>query len=177
MKTPRARDLALLAGAAALAWVGHAGATTVARAYTYGVPIMTAWTLPERANKYLMAITKAETEHGLPGGLLARLLHQESRYRDDIIHGLTVSSAGAVGIAQIVPRWHPNVDPLDPWASIDYAAGYLARLRAQFGSWRLALAAYNWGPGNIGKTGDAPDEWPQETRDYVAEITADTGVA
>lgn len=126
---------------------------------------------PDSAAPYLATIREAEQKHGLPESLLARLLYQESRFRPDIIEGRTVSSAGAVGIAQIVPKWHPGIDPLDPFASIDYAAGYLRRLYDQFGEWSLALAAYNWGPGNLARQG--VENAPRETRDYMTQILSD----
>jgi soluble lytic murein transglycosylase-like protein len=125
--------------------------------------------------KYLTAITAAEQREGLPDGLLHRQLYQESHFRTDIIDGSTVSVAGAVGIAQIIPRWHPGVNPLDPIASINYAAKYMRQLYNQFGSWSLALAAYNWGPGNVAANG--LNNAPPETQQYVAQITADVGVA
>lgn len=134
------------------------------------------WQPPERAAPYLAVIRETENGQGLPYNLLARLLWQESRYREDIISGQVVSSAGAVGIAQIVPRWHPDVDPLDPVASIRYAGRYLRALFGQFGSWDQALAAYNWGPGNLSKVRHL-DDWlaraPLETRNYVNQITGD----
>lgn len=134
-----------------------------------------AWSPPAAAAPYLEAIDRAERENGLPHHLLARLLYQESRFREDIITGATVSSAGAMGIAQIVPKWHPGVDPLDPFASIDYAARYLRQLFNQFGDWKLALAAYNAGPGNVTKHGGIPPF--AETQAYVAEIARDVGLA
>lgn len=137
--------------------------------------LATRWTPPETANPYLGEINKAERANGLPRDLLARLLYQESRYRQDIISGSTVSSANAQGIAQIVPKWHPDVNPLDPIASIHYAARYLKSLRDQFGSYRLALAAYNWGPGNVRKHAGDFSKWPKETQDYVTQILGDLG--
>lgn len=129
------------------------------------------WVPPERANSYLPHIYAAEAKYGLPHNMLARLLHQESRYREDIITGRVKSSAGAVGIAQIVPRWHPNVDPTDPIESIYYAAGYLSRLYDQFGRWDKALAAYNWGPGNVRRHGI--ENPPRETANYITDILGD----
>lgn len=117
----------------------------------------------------------AEDKHGLPRGLLSAVAEKESAWRDDIIHCRTASPAGALGIMQIVPKWHPDAEPCDPLKSIDYAGGYLAKLHQQFGTWTLALAAYNWGPGNIAKNG--AEGWPRETRDYVAKITTWAGVA
>lgn len=130
--------------------------------------------------KYAPTIANAEQLYGIPKGLLHRQLYQESRFRTDIITGKTVSSAGALGIAQIIPRWHPDVDPLDPIASINYAARFMRSLYQRFGSWRQALAAYNWGQGNQSKDlrdGIVGNEWPKETRDYVAQITSDVEVA
>lgn len=136
----------------------------------------------EAPEPYKGRITAAEIREGLPHNLLARLLWQESKFRPDIISGATVSSAGAIGIAQIVPRWHPDVDPRDPWASIDYAARYLRDLRRQTGSWEMALAAYNWGIGNLNKAlntygrANVLAYAPRETRNYVSDITGDVPV-
>lgn len=132
------------------------------------------WKPPITAAPYLGEIHKAETANDIPRDLLTRLIYQESRYRSDIISGQVISSAGAVGIAQIVPRWHPDVNPLDPVASIHYAAKYLAALYSQFGSWDHALAAYNWGPGNLKRKGI--EEAPLETRNYYSQILADVAV-
>lgn len=129
------------------------------------------WTPPDSAEPYLYLLNRAERKHGIPHNLLTRVAYQESRFRDDIISGETTSSAGAVGIMQIVPRWHPDVNPLDVSAAIDYAGGYLASLKKQVGSWEMALAAYNWGIGNLQRQG-----WqnaPAETRQYVQQIAGD----
>lgn len=126
------------------------------------------WSPPAAAGPYLPTIYETEDREGIPHNLLARLIYQESRFRADIING-GPNSAGAVGIAQIIPRWHPGVDARDPIASIKYAGHFLAQLRQQFGSWALALAAYNWGPGSLSKNGFAAA--PLETRNYVAQIT------
>ena len=139
------------------------------------------WAAPARANPYAADIAAAELNNGIPNQLLARLIYQESRYRPDIISGETVSSAGALGIAQIVPRWHPDVDPLNPVDSIYYAGAYLRRLFDRFGSWKRALAAYNWGQGNLSKAiTKSGDKWifevPTETRNYVEQITRDVKV-
>lgn len=140
------------------------------------------WTPPASARPYLPTIYDAERANGIPTNMLARLLDQESHYRPDIISGKTTSGAGAIGIAQIVPKWHPGVDPTDPQASIWYAANYLASLHAQFGTWQKALAAYNWGPGNLNTDiSNHGDNWrqhlPSETAAYVTQIGSDVGYA
>jgi len=129
------------------------------------------WQPPASAGPYLPLIYSAEQHYGMPHNLLARLLYQESRYREDIISGRTVSSAGAVGIAQLVPRFFPDIDARDPRQAIPAAARYLARLCRQFGSWALALAAYNWGPGNLSTRGVG--NAPGETVAYLRQISAD----
>ncbi|WP_067096768.1 transglycosylase SLT domain-containing protein [Marinomonas atlantica] len=138
----------------------------------------TTWALPASAAQYFSDIRYAEYLNGIPSGLLGRLLYQESRFRSDIISGATKSSAGAVGIAQIVPRWHPDVDPTDPKASISYAGRYLAKLKKNFGSWETALAAYNWGWGNVTNAKqEYGSNWlshaPTETQNYVSQIWGD----
>ena len=131
------------------------------------------WAIPAGAYPYLETMAEAERRHSLPKGLLARVAYQESRYRPEIIDGTLKSSAGAIGLMQIVPRWHPDVNPYDPFSSIWYAAEYLKTLYTSFNDWGLALAAYNFGPGNV-RSGTA---WPEETRNYVDEISAEVRLA
>jgi soluble lytic murein transglycosylase-like protein len=120
--------------------------------------------------------------NGMPAGLLEAVAWRESRFLPEVIDGSRTSSAGAVGIMQVVPRWHPALGEAgarDPARAIPYAADYLRKLERQFGSWRLALAAYNWGPGNLSKWQDDYEvgAWPAETRTYVEEITRNAGIA
>lgn len=141
------------------------------------------WEIPKSADPYLPAIFDAEQANGLPQGLLARLLYQESRYRPDIISGEKKSAAGAIGIAQIVPKWHPTVNPYDAFASIAYAGRFLAQLKRQLGTWDKAVAGYNTGAGNVQKAlsrasvsgRDWLDHVADETRNYVTEIFGDLG--
>jgi len=78
------------------------------------------------------------------------------------------SSAGAFGIAQIVPRWNPGVDPWDPVAALKYAANLDATLLKKYGGdWRQVLSVYNSGK---------PDKWSDpgfssgQTYNYVRKI-------
>lgn len=133
--------------------------------------------LNTRGLAYKPMLLAVEDQLAMPRYLLARLAWQESRFRADIINGQTVSAAGALGIMQIVPRWHPSMTReacLSPSRAIAYAGNYLAQLKRQFGTWELALKAYNWGPGNLAKwlAGTIQGE-PTETARYSAEILAD----
>ena len=135
----------------------------------------TKWAPPDSAAPYLAALNDASAQYGLPKNLLARVAYQESHFIPDIINGTRTSSAGAVGLMQIVPVYHPTVNPYDPIASIYYAAKILSGWKNQFGSWPLALAAYNAGPGNVAKYGGVPPF--SETQTYVSEISRDVGLA
>lgn len=130
--------------------------------------------------KYAVAIREAEDRYGLPRDLLGRTLYQESRFRADVISGEKRSDVGAIGIGQFMPATAAdyNLNPRDPFASIDAAARYLRDLYRMFGNWRSALMAYNWGPGNVQKYNRGEKVTvPMETSTYVAQITADVPVA
>lgn len=134
------------------------------------------WTLPPAGEPYFYDLMAASTTYNLPPLLLARVAWQESRFVPSAI-----SPAGAQGIMQIVPKWHPGVDPFEPSEAIPYAASYLEKLFKQFGSWDKALAAYNWGPGNLSKAiREHGPAWlnyaPGETQRYVRDITTDIGL-
>lgn len=79
------------------------------------------------------------------------------------------SPKGAVGIAQIIPRFHPDVDPTDPIASLYWAARFDAANLHKHGNWRDALSIYNsGGPWSQGQA-------KLETRNYVTKILAAAG--
>ena len=135
------------------------------------------WTIPKKAMAYIPWFYAAENEFGIPRNLLVRQAQQESDFNPLARN----TSSGAVGMMQIVPRWHPDVDANDVYQSIMYAGKYLSDLHNQFGSWDKALAAYNWGPGNLMKCIRAyGDNWidhtPRETQNYVYDITGDVKV-
>lgn len=112
---------------------------------------------------YLDIIRDAEQRNKLPENLLANLIAIESGYDPK-----AESPAGAIGLCQIIPKWHPNVDPWNPIASIYYAASYLNKLFKRFKNWDMVLAAYNWGPTNVRKYG--MEMIPAETRDYIEQF-------
>lgn len=114
-----------------------------------------------------------EQRHGLPAGILTNLVRQESAGNSQ-----AVSHAGARGLCQFMPATarEMGVDVNDPRSSANGAARYLERLMDQFGGDPIkALAAYNWGPGNmraaIRRHGD---DWrnhlPAETADYIRKV-------
>ena len=135
------------------------------------------WTIPAAGRRFAELFQRAEYTHSVPTHLLARIAQQESAYDPQ-----AVSRAGAQGLMQIVPRWHPDVDPYNVPQAIDYAGKYLRELFDRFGSWDKALAAYNAGPTRLATTIDKHGvNWlaamPTETQAYVAEITNDVRVS
>ena len=89
-----------------------------------------------------------------------------------------VSKAGARGLMQLMPDTAKGlgVDADDPSQNVKGGVSYLKQQLGRYnGDPRLALAAYNWGPGNVDawvKTGlgTKGQQIPKETRDYVAKI-------
>ncbi len=140
-------------------------------------PVKSALGLWRPPAQYAGLIADAEQRHGIPTDMLARLLYQESHYRQDIISGAKTSPVGAQGIAQFMPATAQElgIDPLNVPQAIDAAGRYLARLYRALGNWSEALAAYNWGIGNVSRKGLA--KAPAETRNYFTNILADVNAA
>lgn len=132
------------------------------------------WSIPESGLKYGQVFQDTENEYRLPNGLLSRTAYQESHFRTDIITGETKGSSGEIGIMQIRPEFHPNVNPYDPFDSIRYAGKYLDSLFDRFGNWSSALIAYNWGPTNVDNYG--AENAPTSSLNYARGILSDIGV-
>ncbi len=116
------------------------------------------------------ALEAASTRNGLPQPFFTRLIWQESRFDP-----AARSPAGAQGVAQFMPATAAErglVDPFEPARALDESAAYLKELRARFGNFGLAAAAYNAGPGRLGRWLAGNATLPQETIDYVAIVTA-----
>ncbi|WP_424986246.1 lytic transglycosylase domain-containing protein [Microbulbifer sp. S227A] len=115
--------------------------------------------------KYLDMAKDAARRHNVPEELFARLVQQESGWNPD-----ARSHKGALGLAQLMPATARalGVNPKDPYENLDGGARYLARQFREFGSWRLALAAYNAGPQAVKKHGGVPPY--KETKNYVKVI-------
>ena len=110
-------------------------------------------------------VSAAEKKHGLPPGLLGAVVEVESGGRPH-----SISSTGAMGPGQMLAstaRLMEVRDPFDSEDAVDGSARYLAEQLRRFRSIRLAVAAYNAGPGVVAGGG----EWPDETRAYVEQVT------
>jgi soluble lytic murein transglycosylase-like protein len=112
-------------------------------------------------------ITAAATKHGVDPALLAGLVMQESNFNPRAQSGV-----GAKGLTQLMDATARRLgvtDAFDPAQSLDAGAKFLGGLLAQFhGDEKLALAAYNAGPGAVQKFGGIPPY--QETQRYVPKV-------
>ena len=77
---------------------------------------------------------QAAQRAGIDPDLFSRQIQQESGFDPS-----AQSPAGALGIAQIVPQYHPGVDTSDPYASLDYAANLMAATPKASWPWVRAL--------------------------------------
>jgi hypothetical protein len=110
--------------------------------------------------------------YGIDPALFQALIQQESSFDPS-----AVSSAGALGLTQLMPKTAKSLgvtNPLDPTQNMEGGAKYLAQLLKQFnGDRKLALAAYNAGPGAVVRSGGIPPY--KETQNYVKKILGNIG--
>lgn len=115
--------------------------------------------------EYLETAKAAARAHNVPEDLFLRLVQQESGWNPG-----AVSPKGATGLAQLMPGTADllGVDIDDPEENLRGGARYLRMMYDKFGSWKLALAAYNAGPKAVEAAGGVPDF--DETQNYVKAI-------
>lgn len=114
---------------------------------------------------HLETARAAARQHGVPEDLFLRLVQQESGWNQ-----AAVSVKGALGLAQLMPGTAARlgVNASDPQQNLEGGARYLRAMYDRFGSWRLALAAYNAGPDAVQEHGGVPPF--DETQAYVKAI-------
>lgn len=142
--------------------------------------------MTERSSRYLFHIVEEIERRNMPMEL-ALLPFIESAFNPQ-----AVSSARAAGMWQFMPATGQSFDlkqnafrddRRDVLASTRAALDYLQQLHGRFGDWHLALAAYNWGQGNVNRaitnnqragkpTGYIDLNMPAETRMYVPKLQA-----
>jgi Transglycosylase SLT domain len=128
----------------------------------------------DKGGAWLALLGNTEHALGIPEDLLARQCKQESDFNPQALN----PKSGCVGIMQLLPADFPGAG-LNPVKDIKDAGAYLVKLEKEFGDWQLALAAYDWGPGNLRKWEHAGSQWPlmpNETRNYVTQIIGDVPV-
>ena len=139
-----------------------------------------------RSSRYLFYIVAEINVRNMPTEI-ALLPFVESAFNP-----VAKSKAKAMGIWQFMPATGKDFkltqnmfrdERRDVLQSTNAALDYLQRLHRQFGDWQLALAAYNWGEGNVAKAikrnqaAGLPTDYlslkmPKETREYVPKLMA-----
>ncbi|MDD2542280.1 MAG: lytic transglycosylase domain-containing protein, partial [Desulfuromonadaceae bacterium] len=136
------------------------GASAAVQAMAQDSPLHTetAWLDP--------VISRASRKYGVDAGLIRAVIKAESNFNPQ-----AVSPAGARGLMQLMPATARSlgvVDSFDPEQNVMGGTRFLKDMLQRYGgNVDAALAAYNWGPGNVDKRSD---HLPRETRDYLARV-------
>ena len=123
-------------------------------------------TAPKRARAYDPMVERLGREAGVPPALVKAVIRAESAFNPG-----AVSHKGAMGLMQLMPATARSLGVKDAFAAEQNIAGgarYLRTLRERFGSWTMALAAYNAGPEAVTKFGGIPPY--RETQKYVRRV-------
>lgn len=117
-------------------------------------------------------INSASQTYGVSPSLITSVIEHESSGNPTAI-----SPTGAMGLMQLEPGTAKEMgvtDPFDPTDNIFGGTKYLASLIKEFGGdIASALAAYNWGPGNVKKG----TNWPSSVAEYVNNVLAGAGLS
>lgn len=122
--------------------------------------------LAKLAGPYVPDVKRAAAAHHLPPRLIASVVYVETTGKK----GIRVSSSGAIGPMQLMPKTARNklhVNPWNPAENIDGGTQYLSELVEQFKSVKLALIAYNEGP-----TAVMRGHYNQQSIDYADKVLA-----
>jgi len=130
----------------------------------------------EKAMPYMQYVQEASQTYGMPVNLILGIMKAESSFNNEC-----VSSAGAKGLMQLMPETAAEVgvtDVFDPRQNILGSVEYITKLVNKYnGDVKLALAAYNTGPGKIARYGvtssnsaDYLEKVPQSIRDYADRV-------
>lgn len=119
----------------------------------------------------LRAVKKSSSRHGMDEKLIQAVIKVESNFESE-----AVSHKGAEGLMQIMPETQKELgmrEAFDVEENIEAGIRYLKKQYQRFGSWDLALAAYNAGPESVNRYGGIPP-YP-ETVDYVKKVLKEYG--
>lgn len=114
-------------------------------------------------------INQTALAHGLDPSLVKAVVRTESNFNPK-----AVSHAGAMGLMQLMPATARDLgveNPFDPVENVSGGTRYLKQMLERYaGDISQALAAYNWGPGNLDRNQNS-GFMPEETRNYIRIVT------
>lgn len=151
-----------------------ASAAQVSDAYTAA---QNAGTMEEKAAAYSDIIDSASQKYGVDSSLIKGIIQAESSFNER-----SLSSAGAQGLMQLMPGTAATVgvtDSYDPAQNIDGGTNYISQMIDRYnGDVKLALVAYNCGPGRVAQDGVTSSSdanyanLPKAARDYADKVLA-----
>lgn len=151
--------------------LGEAGMKLNAATGSLGIPMVNFGkgtpTQKTNRNAYMAFAEEEAIKQGLDPNLIKAIIQQESSWKAD-----AVSPLGAGGLMQLMPKTAKELgveDVFDPYQNIKGGVKYFKQLLKQYdGNVDKALAAYNWGMGNLAKKGMS--KMPAETIQYLSKV-------
>lgn len=116
------------------------------------------------------AVDNASKKYGVDKNLILAVIKQESSFNPN-----STSSCGAMGLMQLMPGTASELgvnNAYDINQNVDGGTKYLKSLLDTFGNSKMAIAAYNAGPGAVEKSGENINRLPSETINYVSKVSA-----
>jgi soluble lytic murein transglycosylase-like protein len=160
--------------------------TTAQAAESQVQAAVSGWQAAGSGPTWVPILNQYESQYGFPQNMLAALAFQESSFIENIIRGKQASSAGALGMMQLMPQYYSTLvgpsgaavpyQDSDVEAQIDAACQTFQTNYNSLGSWPLAIAAYNAGLGAVNNAGPGIPQNGQ-TPAYVAGILANAPAA